>query len=403
MNQRENDVDNILNRGIIVDVLPDKNLFRERLLSKDPMRFYIGADPTSSALHLSHAKNYMLLEEFRKLGHKVIVLFGDFTARIGDPTDRSSARTQLTKEDVVRNVKGWIEQIKPLMDFNSKDNPPEIVYNNDWLAKLSLEDVLGLAANFTVQQMLERDMFEKRMNQNQPIHLHEFMYPLMQGYDSVALDVDVELCGTDQTFNAMVGRTLVKRFKDKEKFVVTVNLMENPITGKLMSKSQGTGIFLNLNAFNMYGSIMAQPDEMIEVFLINNTRVPLAKVKEILSMDNPRDSKAITALEIVKIFHGADKAKEAQEKFVSLVQDKSIGEEDIPVVHIEESSINIIKLLQECLGGSTSSSQIRRLIEQKSIKIDEVAVEDNQVEIKIPADGLIIKVGKKKWFKVITQ
>jgi tyrosyl-tRNA synthetase len=186
----------ILNRGIVVNILPDRKSFVERLASENPMRMYIGADPTSTALHLSHAKNYMLLEEFRKLGHEVIVLFGDFTAKIGDPTDRLSARKQLTTEEVMENVKHWVEQIRPLMDFDAEVNPPVVKFNSEWLSKLSMEDVVNLASNITVQQMLERDMFEKRINEQKPIHLHEFLYPLMQGYDSVAMDVDVELCGT---------------------------------------------------------------------------------------------------------------------------------------------------------------------------------------------------------------
>ena len=184
------------------------------------------------------------------------------------------------------------------MDFEAKDNPPEIVYNNDWLSKLTMEDVVNLASNVTVQRMLERDMFQKRMAEEKPIYLHEFMYPLMQGYDSVALDVDVELCGTDQIFNALMGRTLIKKFKNKDKFVVAVNLMENPLTGELMSKSRGTGIFLNFSPEDMYGGIMSQPDEMIKVFLVNNTRFPLDEIEKIISEMNHRDAKMKTAYEI---------------------------------------------------------------------------------------------------------
>lgn len=248
---RERAVEQILNRGVIVNVLPDKESFRRRLLNSAPMKIYIGADPTSTALHLSHAKNYMLLEEFRKLGHKVIVLFGDFTARIGDPTGKLSARKQLTQEEVLQNVQGWIKQIRPLMDFEATENPPQIVYNSEWLSKLTMEEIINLSSNVTVQQMLERDMFIKRIKREQPIYLNEFLYPIMQGYDSVALDVDAELCGTDQIFNALVGRALLKKFRQKEKFVIAVNLMENPVTRELMSKSRGTGVFLDFDPFNM--------------------------------------------------------------------------------------------------------------------------------------------------------
>src|SRR3989344_8531566 len=238
-------IDTIFNRGIVVEVLPSKEEFFKRLLSGERLIIYIGADPTSNALHLSHAKNYMFLEELRQLGHETIILFGDFTAQIGDPTNRNEARPELTEKKIKENVAGWISQIKPLMDFDDKKNPPRILYNSTWLAKLSLKNAIALAHQFTVQQMLERDMFEKRWKGNIPIYLHEFLYPVMQGYDSVAMDVDVELCGTDQTFNALAGRTLLRRLKNKEKFVITVNLMENPKTKTLMSKSNKTGVFLS--------------------------------------------------------------------------------------------------------------------------------------------------------------
>ena len=233
----------ILGRGVVVDVLPSREEFEKKLLSGEQLKIYIGADPTSNSLHLSHAKNYMLLEELRQLGHQVTILFGDFTAQIGDPTGKNTARPMLSEADIKKNVKGWLSQIQPLMDFKAKVNPPKIAYNSKWLSKLTLKDVIKLAANFTVQQMIERDMFEKRWNGNVPIYVHEFIYPLMQGYDSVALNTDVEMCGTDQTFNALAGRTLLKRIKDKDKFVLIVNLMANPKTGQLMSKSLGTGDF----------------------------------------------------------------------------------------------------------------------------------------------------------------
>jgi len=396
--EKKNKIDEIIDRGIIVEAIPDMNDFKKRLL-EEKLRFYIGADPTSSALHLSHAKNYMLLEEFRKLGHEVIVLFGDFTARIGDPSDRDSARQQLGEKEVKANVADWIKQIKPLMDFDAKENPPRVLYNNDWLAKLTLKDVVDLASNVTVQRMLERDMFEKRINEKKPIFLHEFMYPLMQGYDSVAMDVDVELCGTDQIFNALMGRTLQKRFNNKEKFVVAVNLMENPKTGDLMSKSRGTGVFLNFSPFDMYGAIMSQPDEMIKVFLINNTRLSLARVKEIVEMENLRDAKMITAWEITKIFHGEKGADEGQEQFIKLVQKKETSD-NVPEIKFGNSSAPLLDILRKCFDESTSSSQIRRLISQNAIKIEGDPKNDSKEVIEIPKEGVLITAGKKKWYKV---
>lgn len=400
MTRREDIADTILKRGVITDVVPDTESFRERLLSSEPMKIYIGADPTSTTLHLSHAKNYMLLEEFRQLGHEVIVLFGDFTARIGDPTDRMSARKQLSADEVNQNVEQWVNQIRPLMDFDAEDNPPRIVFNSEWLSDLTMQEVVELASNMTVQRMLERDMFVKRMEAEQPIHLHEFLYPLMQGYDSVALDVDAEMCGTDQTFNALVGRTLLHKLRDKEKFVVTVNLMENPKTGELMSKSRGTGVFLDSGPFDMFGAIMQQPDEMIRPILVNNTRIPLDEVDRILASENPRDAKMRTAFEVTRIFHGEEQATAAQEKFVTLVQKKETTE-DLPRITVEQQKLSLAQLVKYCLGSEASNSEVRRLIKQGAVKVDGTQLNDGDVEVEIPEQGVTVKVGKKRWFKAI--
>jgi tyrosyl-tRNA synthetase len=257
VNTNEKDIDEILERGVLKDFLPTKEEFKERLMSKKRLRFYIGADPTAKALHLGHAQNLMLLEDFRKLGHEVIFLIGDFTGMIGDPGDKSSARVKQTREEVEENFKGWVEQIKNILSFDDPDNPVLVKYNSEWLGKLDFAQVLELASNFTVQQMLERDMFQKRMEKGTPIYVHEFMYPLMQGYDSVAMEVDVELCGTDQIFNALAGRTLLQKLKGKEKFVIAANLIADENTGQLMSKSNGTGVFLDLSPRDLFGGVMA--------------------------------------------------------------------------------------------------------------------------------------------------
>lgn len=397
MENKEQLVDEILERGIISSILPSKKEFRERLL-KEKLRFYIGADATFNSLHLSHAKNYLLLEDFRKLGHEVIVLFGDFTARIGDPSGKSTARKQLSREEVLENTKGWLEQIKPLMNFTDKENPAKVMYNHDWLAKLTMEEVINLTSNVTVQQMLERDMFQKRIKEEKPIFLHEFLYPIMQGYDSVAMEVDVEMCGTDQIFNALVGRTLLKKIKNKDKFVVAVNLMENPLTGELMSKSRGTGIFLSFSAEEMYGAIMSQPDEMIKVFLINNTRMSLKEVDALLKNKNPRDAKMKTAWEIVKMIKGEKDANHAQENFIQKFQKKE-APSDLPEISVGSEEI-LINILKNCLPKK-SGSDLRRLLDQGGIKIGEETKKDGQEKIIVPTEGLVLKAGKKDWFKII--
>lgn len=377
-----------------MDVLPSIDEFKKKLESGEKLRFYIGFDPTSTALHLSHAKNFLLLEDFRKLGHEVIVLFGDFTARIGDPTDRSAVRKQLSEKEVKNNVESWVKQVKPLMDFDAKENPPQIKYNNDWLSKLSFKEVVDLASNFTVQQMLERDMFEHRMKENKPIYLNEFMYPLMQGYDSVAMDVDVEMCGTDQIFNAMVGRTLLKKLKNKDKFVLAVNLMENPKTGELMSKSNGKGVFINTPPSDMFGAIMAQPDEMTEIFAINNTRLELEEIEKVLK-ESPMDAKKRCAYEIVKIFHGENEAKKAQENFENTFQKRELPE------NIEEFKVKKGEELKDIVLNNNiieSSSDFRRLIKDGAIDFDGEKIDD--IHYKIEKSGTV-RIGKKKFVKII--
>ncbi|OGD67498.1 tyrosine--tRNA ligase [Candidatus Campbellbacteria bacterium RIFOXYC2_FULL_35_25] len=383
-------IDEILERGTIVQILPTKDEFRKKLLNGERLKFYIGFDATAPTLHLSHAKNLMLLEKFRKLGHEVIVLFGDFTARIGDPTGEKSSRKQLTRDDVLENVKIWKELIKPLMDFNDKENPPVIKYNNEWLSKLNFEDIINLSSNFTVQQMIERDMFDKRLKDGKPIYLHEFFYPLMQGYDSVVMDVDVELCGTDQIFNALAGRTLLRKLKDKEKIVVAVTLMENPKTGELMSKSKGTGVFLDVSASDMYGQVMSQPDEMMEILFVNVTDLPLDEIKNLVKGSNPMEVKKRLAFEIVKKMKGEEKAKEAEENFKTQFQKGGIPE------NIEEFEVKVgegILAVLNQIDFVSSNGEARRKVVEKAVKLDGETIEDPTYTL--GAGEKIIKLGRK--------
>jgi len=387
----EKRIKEILDRGVVVEIIPSREEFLDKLLSGNKLRIYIGADPTSDSLHLSHAKNYMFLEELRQLGHEVIVLVGDFTAQIGDPTGKDSARKRLSEEEVKKNVKSWISQIRPLMNFDDRKNPPRILYNSEWLSKMSWKDELELAWNFTVQQMLERDMFQKRVREDMPIYLPEFQYPLMQGYDSVAMDVDAELCGTDQIFNALMGRTLLKRLKNKEKFVIAVNLMENPKTGELMSKSKGTGVFLSSPPKEMFGAIMAQPDEMIEVLFINITRMPLSEKEKIMGL-GPRDAKMMVAYDIVKRFYGEEEATKAQDEW-----DKVFSKGGLPSEMEEVENRGDLISTTVLAGVIQSNSEAKRLIEQKAVKVNDKVVEGWEHEIK---SGDIIQIGPRKFVKV---
>lgn len=398
-------IDDILSRSIS-EILPSKESLKKELMSGRQLKLYIGADATGPALHIGHATNYILLEKIRKLGHKIILLIGDFTARIGDPTDKKAARIQLTREQVIENTKTWIQQLSPIISFDDKDNPVEIVYNHDWLSKMSFEDVIDLASHFTVQRMLERDMFEKRLKEEKPIYVHEFFYPLMQGYDSVYLDVDAEICGNDQKFNALCGRTLLQRYKQKEKFVIITTLLENPITKeKMMSKSLGTGVFLDMSYIDMYGKIMAQSDENIYQLFVDCTYESLENIEKIrkdleLNLVNPKDLKMKLAYEITKIYNGDELAYKAQEYFINTFQNKYIPTE-IKEYKTNKSKVSLIELLLET-GLVESKGEAKRVIEQNGIKIDGKTVNSNQ-ELILTQKGLVLQKGKRAFVKVILQ
>ena len=399
----EKSIDELINRSV-AEILPSKEEFRRLLMSGEKIRFYIGTDPTGTSLHLGHATNYMVLERLRKLGHEAIFLIGDFTARIGDPSDKT-VRKQLSRKDVKTNVKTWLKQIKPIVGLNDSKNPVKILYNHDWLSKLKFEDVINISSNFTVKQMLERDMFEKRMNENKPIYLHEFFYPLMQGYDSVAMDVDMELCGNDQKFNALAGRTLLKRIKNKEKFVFITTLLENPITKeKMMSKSLGTGVFLDETPEIMYGGIMAQADANIPQLFIDCTYIPLNEI-DVIKNDlknnqaNPRDLKMKLAFEIVKIYHGDKKAKEAEDNFVNTFQKKEIPEEIEEIVGKNGDFLSEVLVKNKILS---SKGEWRRLILGNAVHDLEKSKNIVDQNLKI-TENLTLKIGKKRFVKILIK
>lgn len=396
-------IEEILSRSV-AEILPSKELLEKELMSGRQLKIYIGADATGSSLHIGHATNYIILEKLRRLGHKVIILIGDFTARIGDPTDKTATRVQLSREQVVENTKTWLRQLKPIIDINNQENPVEVVYNHDWLSALTFEDIIDLASNFTVQRMLERDMFEKRIIEQKPIYLHEFFYPLMQGYDSVKLEVDVEMCGNDQKFNALAGRTLVQRYLKKEKFVFITTLLENPITGeKMMSKSQGTGVFLDMSNKEMYGRIMSQPDENITQLFTDCTFVDLEEIEKIKNnllnkTSNPRDEKAKLAFEIVKIYHGEELAKSALESFEKTFSKGGLPE-DIQELNFKKGeSLPEILIKAEVIA---SKAEWRRLIDGGAVRLeDETKVTDPNF---VPTADTILKIGKRRFVRIVVR
>ena len=393
-------IEEILTRSV-AEILPTKNGLREVLESGKRLRIYIGTDATGTSLHIGHATNYMILEKLRRLGHEVIFLVGDFTARIGDPTDKNeTARKQLTREQVVQNVKTWINQVKPVIDVDNKENPVRVLYNNDWLSTLTFEDVINLASNFTVQQMIERDMFQVRMQSGKPLYLHEMFYPLMQGYDSVAMDVDIEMCGMDQKFNALAGRTLLKKLKNKEKFVFITTLLENPKTGeKMMSKSLGTGVFLDFDADKMYGALMAQPDENMKQLFVDCTWLGLKEIDEILKDKNPRDSKMRLAFEITKIYHGEELAKNAEDNFIQTFQKREVPSE-VPKFNVRKGA-NIVDVLVESKLVK-SKSEARRAISQGSIKINGKKISESEIDSPLDiSEKTIVQKGKRYFLELI--
>jgi len=399
----EKTIDEIINRSI-AEILPSKEEFKKLLMSGKKIKFYIGTDPTGTSLHIGHATNYMILERLRKLGHEAIFLIGDFTAMIGDPTDKTATRKQLTRKDIKNNIKTWLEQIKTIVNLKDHKNPVKILHNYKWLSKLDFEDLIDISSNFTVQQMLERDMFEKRIKDNKPIYLHEFFYPLMQGYDSVAMNVDMELCGNDQKFNALAGRTLLKRIKNKEKFVVITTLLENPITKeKMMSKSLGTGVFLDETSDDMFGKVMSQADENIPQLFTDCTYLELNEIEQIKKdlkdgNSNPRDLKIKLAYEIVTIYHGKERARKAQENWENTFSKKEIPTE---VENISARQNDL--LIDILLNGKivSSKSDFRRLVDDGAITNldlnEKISLYGDKVK------GGVYKIGKKRFCKINIQ
>lgn len=380
-------------------IYPSKEEFLKALNSRK-LVIYHGVDPTAPDLHLGHSTNYLLLKKFQDQGHKIILLIGDFTAQIGDPTGRLGARKPLSQKEVLKNCKTYKEQVGKILDFSSKKNPVQLKFNSKWLEKLSLKDVIKLSATFTYGKMIKRNMFQERLKKGQEIFLPEFIYPLLQGYDSVAMNVDAEVGGTDQTFNMLVGRHLMRVYKKKEKFVIATPLLENPKTGKkLMSKSQGNYIALGDGPNEMFGKIMALPDEAIIPCFKFCTEVPLVKIKKIEKELNPRDLKARLAREIVTIYHSQKVALTAEEEFRKIFKEKKRPSK-IPAVKIKAKKIAILDLLVKTKIVS-SKSEAKRLILQKGVKIDGKIQDDWQKTIEI-RKGMVIQAGKRKFVKLVS-
>lgn len=375
--------------------------FKKKLASGKKLRVKLGIDPSGSALHLGHAVPFRKLRQFQDAGHQAILIVGNFTGKIGDPTDKSATRQQLTQEQVNENLKTYIDQAGKILDVSKL----EIVYNADWLEHMSFSEVIGLAANFTVQQMLERDMFEKRMNENKPIHLHEFFYPLMQGYDSVVLKADVELGGSDQKFNCLAGRVLQKAHGEEPQNVMIMPILEG-LDGKMkMSKSLNNYIGLLESPEEQYGKVMSIPDELITRYFELATNVTMEEIAKIGNTvkngGNPRDAKMRLGREIVTIYHSAEDAARAEQHFIQLFQKKALPDE-IATHTLPADEISLVEAIFQS-GLETSKSQINRLIEQGGVKVDQVAVKDRSFAFVPSAKPLIVQVGKRKFVQFLAN
>ena len=392
-------IEELLTRSVDM-VYPTKDALEKVLLSGKRIRLYLGIDPTSPHLHLGHAENILMLRRFQDLGHEVILLMGDFTGRIGDPTDKMAARTQLTEAQVKENLKTFKAQASKVLRFTGT-NAAKIKFNADWNAKLTFEDVIRLAAHFTVQQMIERSMFQERIKAGKPIGLHEFFYPLMQGYDSVAMEVDLEVGGTDQTFNMLAGRTLMKAMLNKEKFVVANRLIEDPVTGKKMSKTEGTVVNLDDASNDMFGKMMALPDGLAFTVAELATMMPMDKVRELQNEVkkgvNPRDAKLVIAEATVALYHSPEEAKTAQEEWVRMYSNRELPK-NAPKLKLDKNEFALIELL--VLAGVPSKSEARRLIEQKAVKINDVVMNEAN-KIVVMKSGDILRFGKHHFLEIV--
>ena len=379
------DTNEVLTRGVR-QVLPGKKGLAD-LMAKRKIKLYQGFDPSMPSLHLGNFVGLMKLRQFQKLGHEVIFLVGDFTGMIGDPTDKLATRPKLTREQVLKNAKSWKKQASMLLDFEGK-NPAKIMFNSKWTDKLSAKDVVEITSNVSYAQLIERDMFQKRIKNGSDIRISELLYPIFQGYDSVTMDVDLEVGGNDQMFNMMVGRSLMKSIKNKEKFVLTTKLLVDK-DGRKVGKTTGNALFLDSNPNEFYAGIMSFPDEVIELGFELLTEVPLDGVAEKVKK-NPMGEKKHLAFEIVKLLWGEEKAQRAKNSFEETFQEKR------PEFNIKVSSG---KSLVDTITDFTtkgSKSEAKRLIKERAVDVNGKVVQDVNYCVK-PTDE--IKIGSRTFLK----
>lgn len=385
-----------LKRGVD-EILSEQDLI-EKLKENRPLRVKLGADPTAPDIHLGHTVVLNKLRQFQQLGHEVYFLIGDFTGMVGDPSGKNATRPPLSREDVLRNAETYKQQIYKILD----PQKTRIVFNSEWLGKLGTEGMIRLASNYTVARMLERDDFKKRFSNNQPIAIHEFIYPLLQGHDSVALEADVELGGTDQKFNLLVGRELQKSAGQKPQVAITLPLLVGLDGEKKMSKSLGNYIGVTEAPGEMFGKIMSISDDLMWDWYNLLSFRPLAEIAQlkadVANGKNPRDVKILLAKEIIARFHDEAAADAAEQEFINRFQKGAMPDEMPEFVF--EGEIGLANLLKEA-GLVASTSEANRMVQQGGVKIDGEKVED--AKLVISASTAVYQVGKRKFAKVTVK
>lgn len=387
----------VIRRGT-VEIVPEEELIEKLKKSKKenkPLKIKLGCDPTRPDLHLGHSVILRKLRQFQDLGHEAILIIGDFTALIGDPTGQNTTRPALSEEEIKENAETYLDQATKILDPDSTT----IVYNSDWLGKMRFQDVIKLTSKLTVARMIERDDFSKRYNNNEPISLHEFLYPLAQGQDSVHLHSDVELGGTDQKFNLLVGRDLQKDDGQEPQIALMMPLLVGTDGTMKMSKSYDNYIGITESANDMYGKVLSIPDDLIYSWFELVTDIPvdeLPKLKKRAEKD-PRDTKHKLALTITRMYHGEKAAKEAREHFEQTVINKEIPD-DAPVYEYESGeNVRLLDIISDT-GFTESNGQTKRLMKQGGISIDDEKITDKGYEIAFDEDTeFTLKVGKRNF------
>ncbi len=386
----------------VVDLIPEEELIAKLKRSREtgkPLRVKYGADPTRPDLHLGHYVCLKKLKDIQDLGHKIVFIIGDFTGMIGDPSGKSKTRPRLSKEEVMENAKTYFEQVGKVLDIEKA----EVRYNSEWLGRMTAHDVIELAATYTVSRMLERDDFSKRFKNGIPIYIHEILYPLFQGYDSYAIEADIEAGGTDQTFNFLVGREVQKAFGQEPQIILTVPLLEGTDGKNKMSKSLDNYIGITEPPNEMYGKVMSIPDELVVRYFKLVLYYDESQLKEVekAMRENPRDTKARLAYEIVRLFHSEDAARRAAAEFDRIFRERQ-APSDMPEFAVPPEGKNIVDIIYE-LGFARSKSEARRIVSQGGAKVDGEKVTNIEAVIVPKGEGSVLKVGKRKFARLVVK